>query len=166
MENINPLRHNYDANGDGMVNADDAVITRAATCAAEGVLTYTCQRCGESYTEVIPVDGTAHVGGEGVVTTQPTYSRTGVMTYTCSVCHDTYTEVIGMLERDDDPQDPGSDPGSHSGHSGGNSSSSGEGRCSMCDKYDSVRASNASFITKMFYSIIHFVVHLFATFSF
>lgn len=166
VENINPLRHNYDANGDGMVNADDAVITRAATCAAEGVLTYTCQRCGESYTEVIPVDGTAHVWGEGVVTTQPTYSRTGVMTYTCSVCHDTYTEVIGMLERDDDPQDPGGNSGSHSGHSGGNSSASGEGRCSMCDKYESVRASNASFITKMFYSIIHFVVHLFATFSF
>lgn len=156
VENLPALRHDW---GVGEV-------TQPATCAADGVRTYTCSRCHITRTEAIPRTPDSHVYDGGVVTTPPTYSRTGLMTYTCTVCGHSYTEEIGRLERDDD-DDPNHGGAGDAGNSGGNSTHhNSEGRCSMCDKYEAIQSSNSPGITKLFYSIVHFIVHLFATFSF
>ncbi|MCD7805154.1 MAG: hypothetical protein LUH03_08420 [Oscillospiraceae bacterium] len=67
-------------------------VTTEATCTTDGVMTYTCSKCGDTYTETIAATG--HSYDEGVVTTAATCTEDGVMTYTCTVCGDTYTEAI------------------------------------------------------------------------
>ena len=88
-------------------------VTTAAICGKDGVRTYTCSVCGDTYTEAIPATGDhtydnacdAACNGCGAtrtvthayvdaVTTAPTCGTAGVRTYTCSVCSDTYTEAI------------------------------------------------------------------------
>lgn len=56
-------------------------ITKAATCASEGVKTYSCS-CGDSYSEAIPE--TAHTYKDTVV--KPTCTNGGYTTHTCTVC--------------------------------------------------------------------------------
>ena len=68
-------------------------VTTAATCEAEGVLTFTCE-CGETWTEVIPALGHAYTSE---VTTAATCEAAGVLTYTCANCGGTYTEEIPAL---------------------------------------------------------------------
>lgn len=60
-----------------------ATVTKAATCAEEGVTTYTCA-CGHSYTE--PIAKTAHSFGEYVYNNDATTEKDGTKTATCSVC--------------------------------------------------------------------------------
>ena len=74
------------------IHVYEGVVTTEPTCGAEGVKTYTCSVCGDSYTEAIPATG--EHAYEGVVTTEPTCGAEGVKTYTCSVCGDSYTEAI------------------------------------------------------------------------
>ncbi|MGN0527518.1 MAG: hypothetical protein ACI4IE_00190, partial [Eubacterium sp.] len=89
---VDALGHNFDTNGDGIVDEDDGVVTTAAKCEEDGVRTYTCTRnCGEegyTYTEVIPATG--HTPGEKVVTTikEATCTEKGVKntTVTCTEC--------------------------------------------------------------------------------
>ncbi|MBQ3202282.1 MAG: hypothetical protein IJB36_01410 [Clostridia bacterium] len=66
------------------------VETQAPSCTVEGVTTYTCSKCGESYTEAIAV--IPHDYAESIV--DSTCTATGTATYTCSVCFDSYDEVI------------------------------------------------------------------------
>ena len=66
------------------------VETQAPTCSAEGVMTYTCSKCQESYTEAIAV--IAHNYVEDII--DATCTTTGTATYECSVCFDSYDEVI------------------------------------------------------------------------
>ena len=68
------------------------VETRAPTCTVEGVTTYTCSKCGESYTEAIAT--IPHNYGEGMETQAPDCTNAGVTTYTCTVCGDVKTEDI------------------------------------------------------------------------
>ena len=68
--------------------------TTAATCTADGVRTYTCSVCGNTYTEPIPATG--HSYDTGVVTKPATVAETGIRTYTCSVCKATCTETIPL----------------------------------------------------------------------
>ncbi len=88
-------------------------VTTAATCGKDGVRTYTCSVCGDSYTEAIPATGAhtydnvcdadcnvcgadreiTHAYGSKI-TVSPTCGKDGVRTYTCSVCGDSYTEAI------------------------------------------------------------------------
>ena len=42
-------------------------VTKAATCKATGVMTYTCSVCGDSYTEVIPVNIDNHTSSKTVI---------------------------------------------------------------------------------------------------
>ena len=63
-------------------------VTKAATCAEEGVKTYTCS-CGSSYTEAVPV--IAHSFGEYVYNDDATTEKDGTKTATCSVCGATDT---------------------------------------------------------------------------
>ena len=65
-----------------------AVVTKASTCAEEGVKTYTCS-CGSSYTEAVPV--IAHSFGEYVYNDDATTEKDGTKTATCSVCGATDT---------------------------------------------------------------------------
>ncbi|MCD8013634.1 MAG: leucine-rich repeat protein, partial [Lachnospiraceae bacterium] len=67
-------------------------VTTAATCTEDGVKTYTCETCGDTYTEAITATG--HSYDEGAVTTAATCTEDGVKTYTCEICGDTYTEAI------------------------------------------------------------------------
>ena len=62
-------------------------ITKAATCTAEGVKTFTCS-CGSSYSEEI--DKISHSYGKSV--TAPTCTQRGYTTYTCSACGGSYKD--------------------------------------------------------------------------
>lgn len=84
---IGKLGHNYTSR-----------ITKEPTTKEEGVRTYTCTRCGDSYTEVIsklPEEEHKH-SYSSQITTEPTCIETGVITYRCS-CGDSYTESIPAL---------------------------------------------------------------------
>lgn len=63
-------------------------VTKAATCAEEGVTTYTCS-CGHSYTE--PIAKTAHSFGDYIYNDDATTEADGTKTATCSVCGATDT---------------------------------------------------------------------------
>ena len=65
-----------------------AAVTKAATCAEEGVKTYTCS-CGSSYTEAVPV--IAHSFGDYIYNDDATTEKDGTRTATCSVCGATDT---------------------------------------------------------------------------
>ena len=71
---------------------DGGKVTTEATCKNTGVKTYTCNNCGETKTEVIPM--TDHIWDNGKVTTKPSCITPGVKTYTCTVCQETKTEEI------------------------------------------------------------------------
>lgn len=75
-----------------------SVETTAPTTTSTGVRTYTCERCGYSYTETIaklPEEAHNH-SYTGTVTRQADCTNAGVKTYTCS-CGDSYTESIPAL---------------------------------------------------------------------
>ena len=106
-------------------HAYEGSVTIAATCGADGVCTYTCTSCGDSYNESIPATGehkydndcddTCNLCGaertvgahsyKSSVTTAATCGAAGVRTYTCSDCGHSYTESIpatGEHKYDDD----------------------------------------------------------------
>ncbi len=66
---------------------DSGRVTKNATCKAEGVMTYTCEKCGGTKTEPIE-KSTEHTFDytQGEETTPATCQNEGVMTYTCIVC--------------------------------------------------------------------------------
>ncbi len=93
----------------------DAVVT-APTCIEEGYTTYTCTRCGDSYTDSI-TDALGHTAGAeadcindqlclfcgtvlseklghtyAAAVTDPTCTEPGYTTYTCVRCGDSYTD--------------------------------------------------------------------------
>jgi len=68
---------------------DEGVVTEVATCTKDGVKTFTCGNCGDTYTEAVKATG--HSYGSGVVTA-PTCTEGGYTTYTCGSCGDTYTD--------------------------------------------------------------------------
>ena len=70
---------------------DNGTVTTNPGCESEGVMTYTCTVCGDTYTEAIPAAGHNY---ESVVTTPATCTADGVKTITCTVCGHTTTEVI------------------------------------------------------------------------
>ena len=77
-------------------------VTTEATCAKEGVRTYTATVTlnGKDYTDTKTekiAKTENHSWDEGKVTTPPTDTREGVKTYTCTVCGKTKTEAIPKL---------------------------------------------------------------------
>lgn len=111
---------------EGYHGYDEGVVTTPATHTANGVKTYTCEVCGRTWTETIPMADDAHTFSEewttdetkhwhaatcghdvksaegdhswdeGTVTTPATHTTDGVRKYTCTVCGKTRTEVIPM----------------------------------------------------------------------
>ncbi len=65
----------------------------APTCTEAGFTTYTCTKCGASYTGD-RVDPLGHDWDSGKVTTEPTETTSGVLTYTCTRCGTQKTERI------------------------------------------------------------------------
>ena len=68
-----------------------STVTKEATCSEEGIMTYTCSGCGNSYTEPIPM--TDHKWVETVVT-PATCSNEGTVKKVCSVCGKEVIEKI------------------------------------------------------------------------
>ena len=75
---------------------DYVPVVTAPTCTEKGYTTYTCSKCGKSYTGD-EVAALGHDWGEGVVTKQPTETEKGERTYTCSRCGEKRTEEIPEL---------------------------------------------------------------------
>lgn len=111
---VDPLGHSY-----------KGWITAEATCGADGVMTYTCSSCGDSYTEAIPAignhtydndcDTTCNICGEEREVaghdyvlesfTDATCDFYGIAVYVCSKCGIYYSETIpatGAHTYDDD----------------------------------------------------------------
>ena len=70
---------------------NDGIVTTEVTCTEDGVITYTCSVCGDTYT--VSVEATGHsYGAAGTV--DATETEDGYIVYTCTACGDTYTEVL------------------------------------------------------------------------
>ncbi len=103
---------------------DEGVVTTPATHTEDGVKTFSCEKCDEIKTEVIPADADNHTYGdwvkvdaeshqktcecgdvvtgshewdEGVVILEPTTELEGVKKFTCTVCSGTKTEIIDKV---------------------------------------------------------------------
>ena len=70
-------------------------ITKQATCAEEGEITYTCE-CGDSYTEPV-AKTTSHKYGVGEVVTEAACGVEGKTVFTCKLCGESYTQIIPAL---------------------------------------------------------------------
>ena len=73
----------------GCEHVYEEAITVAPTCTEEGVKTFTCTECGESYTEAVAAKG--HTYTDKVV--KPTCEAEGYTEHTCA-CGDTYKDSI------------------------------------------------------------------------
>lgn len=73
---------------------DAGTVTTAPSCTAEGLRTYTCTVCGQTYTEAIPmVDHT----WTQIDRVEPTCTAEGHASYVCSVCGKSFTEPIPVV---------------------------------------------------------------------
>lgn len=63
-------------------------ITKKATCTEDGVITYTCTECNESYTEKIPATGHKY----NDVVTEASCDKGGYTLHTCANCGDSYKD--------------------------------------------------------------------------
>ena len=85
---IDALKHDY-----------KGVVTDEPLCIMNGEKTYTCTRCGDSYTETI--DALGHGWGETKPGQAPTCTSTGYTSYkTCLRCGYTTRETIPALQHD------------------------------------------------------------------
>ncbi len=63
-------------------------VTKQPSCTATGIRTYTCQKCGSTYNENIPLLDHAYVISER----KADCTNSGTITHTCKECGHTYTE--------------------------------------------------------------------------
>lgn len=66
----------------------DSKITTKASCTEDGVLTYICTKCNESYTEKIPATGHKY----NDVVTEASCDKGGYTLHTCANCGDSYKD--------------------------------------------------------------------------
>ena len=69
------------------VHSYQEVSRTAPTCTEDGVTTYRCETCGDTYTETTPATGHSYTAA----VTAPTCTEKGYTTYTCTACSDHYT---------------------------------------------------------------------------
>ncbi len=74
-------------------NWNSGTVTTQATCAADGVRTYTCTDCGATKTEAIAKHNN-HTWDNGTQTKSPTCVNVGEKTYTCTVCKTSRKDAI------------------------------------------------------------------------
>ncbi len=73
---------------------DSGKVTTAATCAADGIMTYICTRCGETRTEEIEATE-AHTWGEWAVEDEATVFHAEIRVRVCQVCEEEEQEEFG-----------------------------------------------------------------------
>ena len=79
------------------VHSYQEVSRTAPTCTEDGVTTYRCETCGDTYTETTPALGHDYKA----VVTSPTCTEKGYTTYTCKRCGDHYTaDEVAALGHD------------------------------------------------------------------
>lgn len=69
------------------VHSYQEVSRTAPTCTEDGVTTYRCETCDDTYTETTPATGHSYTAA----VTAPTCTEKGYTTYTCTACGDHYT---------------------------------------------------------------------------
>ncbi len=69
------------------VHSYQEVSRTAPTCTEDGVTTYRCETCGDTYTDTTPATGHSYTAA----VTAPTCTEKGYTTYTCTACGDHYT---------------------------------------------------------------------------
>ena len=67
-----------------------SAVTTKPTCEKPGVKTFTCTKCGASYTETVNALGHHY----NAVVTKPTCTEQGFTTFTCADCKATYTDKL------------------------------------------------------------------------
>ena len=76
---------------------DEGLVTKAATCTATGVRTYTCTVCGATKTETIAINSSNHVNTKNISATASTCTVKG---YTAGVyCNDCKKYISGHQEQ-------------------------------------------------------------------
>lgn len=79
------------------VHSYQEVSRTAPTCTEDGVTTYRCETCDDTYTETTPATGHSYTAA----VTAPTCTEKGYTTYTCATCGDTYTaDEVAALGHD------------------------------------------------------------------
>ena len=79
------------------VHSYQEVSRTAPTCTEDGVTTYRCATCGDTYTETTPATGHSYTAA----VTAPTCTEKGYTTYTCKRCGDHYTaDEVAALGHD------------------------------------------------------------------
>ena len=79
------------------VHSYQEVSRTAPTCTEDGVTTYRCETCGDTYTETTPATGHSYTAA----VTAPTCTEKGYTTYTCATCGDHYTaDEVAALGHD------------------------------------------------------------------
>ena len=79
------------------VHSYQEVSRTTATCTEDGVTTYRCETCGDTYTETTPATGHSYTAA----VTAPTCTEKGYTTYTCKRCGDHYTaDEVAALGHD------------------------------------------------------------------
>lgn len=77
----------------GHTHSYSSKITKQVTCTADGIITYTCGGCGDTYTETIRAKG--HTESGWITDKQPTETQSGSKHVECTDCGTTLkTEVI------------------------------------------------------------------------
>ena len=69
------------------IHSYQEVSRTTATCTEDGVTTYRCETCGDTYIETTPATGHSYTAA----VTAPTCTEKGYTTYTCTACGDHYT---------------------------------------------------------------------------
>ena len=135
------------------------VYNNDATCTADGTETATCDHCTATDTRTKAGTKLGHDWGEWTVTSEATCQAEGVETRVCQndPSH-TQTRAIPKLSHIDANGDNVCD-------NCGTTLDTGF-RCSLCSKNDRIQASNQLEIVKVFYHIIHFIVHTFQSLRF
>ena len=72
----------------------DSKIIIEPECEKEGLKTYTCTVCGNTYMEAISAVGHNY---KSEITIPPGVDTEGLRTYTCTTCGHTYTQVISAV---------------------------------------------------------------------
>lgn len=69
----------------------NSVLTKEPNCTEEGLRTFTCEICGDTYEQTEPTNDEHDYIEERV---EPTCTENGSVTYTCSRCGDTYSNEL------------------------------------------------------------------------
>ena len=96
---ISPLGHDW----------NEGTVTEPAEGAQDGTMTFKCNRCKETRTEIIPAPEPVHEHewDEGTVTIEAGCTTEGLITYKCKTCEEVDTEVVEVKghSRSEEPEE-------------------------------------------------------------